>query len=68
MSTVQQTKDQMPPEKLSQVNFSVPDDFKLALDLAVKGERTTLREFCVRTLAEKLGIPVPGEEPARKRA
>ncbi|HXI90488.1 MAG TPA: hypothetical protein VNH18_29465 [Bryobacteraceae bacterium] len=68
MSTVQSDNNTSQPD--IRVSFQVSEDFKLAIDLAVTKARTTLRDFCTRALAEKLGIPVPGEEPApepRKR-
>ena len=42
------------------INFLVPADFKLEVDLAVTRARTSLRDFCTRAIAERLGIPVPG--------
>lgn len=61
MPNVQQNEDSPQPD--IRVSFQVTEDFKLAIDRQVTEERTTLKEFCIRALAEKLGIPVPGEEP-----
>lgn len=62
MSNVQQDDSTTQPDV--RVSFQVSEDFKLAIDLAVTRERTTLRDFCTRALAEKLGIPVPAQEAA----
>lgn len=60
------------PEKLTNICFKAPEDFKVALDIALATKRTTIQDFCLRAIAEKLGIPVPGEEPTpepkRRRA
>jgi len=61
MSTVQQ--DERPTERA--INFNVPTDFKTEIDVYLaRRPGLSLREFCTRLIAEKLGIPVPGEEPA----
>ncbi len=54
-------------EELEHIKFQVTSDFKLEVDRRVTEERTTLRDFCTRAIAEKLGIPVPGEDPAPSR-
>lgn len=58
-------EDNTTPDK--GVSFYVSAEFKEAMDVAIARQRTTLRDFCTRAIAEKLGIPVPGEEPEPKR-
>lgn len=52
MATVQQ--NDMQPQPTSAINFQVPDDLKLRIDLEVTTRRTTLREFCTTALTEYL--------------
>jgi hypothetical protein len=61
MATIQQSDTQSQPT--SAINFQVPDDLKLRIDLEVTTRRTTLREFCTTVITEYLDR----EEKRRKR-
>ncbi len=52
MATIQQTDTQA--QTTSAINFQVPDDLKLRIDLEVTTRRTTLREFCTKAITEYL--------------
>lgn len=53
--------------KLATISFRVAEDFKRTLDIELATRGVTSQEFCTRAIAEKLGVPVPGEESSERK-
>jgi len=42
------------------VQFEVPRQFKIALDIELAKRQISVKDFCILAVAKELGIPVPG--------